>query len=416
MPIPMKSNDFRKLVKDALEHLYDTAYLEVHPLLSDLTGAETANRATHAQKLRSLLKESIETLRPPQGIPSRSPEWRSYLALRYRYVQEMTVGQVENELGVSRRQLQREIQRGLEALASILWTRHGGEPMAPSPVEPSAAAPAPELESELDQWELARRVCEVRTLVNDALGLLKAALTPGEAAVQIDLPKTLAPVLVDTTMTRQALLMTMRLLMQHTCGPIRLTAVQQGEFMEIQIRAPAGAARPAENDWEAPRLLIHRQGGVLSVEDGKEPVWRVTIRLPMVGQTRVLVIDDNPAILQLFERYLTPQHYEIIKSNNGTEIPALVKKSRPAVIILDVMMPNLDGWQVLRNLKENPDTAHTPIIICSVLKEPELALSLGADAYLNKPVERLALLAQIEALLHPAVPSSATPPSRTPNI
>jgi CheY-like chemotaxis protein len=413
--MPMNSDDFRKLVKDALEHLYDTAYLEVHPLLAHLTGADTANRAIHAQKLRGLLKESIEILRPPQGMPSRSPEWRSYLALRYRYVQEMTVGQVENELGVSRRQLQRETQRGLEALASILWTRHGGEPATASAAELPAAVPAPELESELNQWELARQVCEVRTLVADALGLLTAALTPGQASVQIDLPRTLAPVLVDTTMTRQALLMTMRLLMQPAGGPLALTAVRQGEFMEIQLRAPAGAARPAENDWEAPRLLIRRQGGDLSVEDSQAAVWRVNIRLPMVGQTRVLVIDDNPAILQLFERYLTPQHYEIIKANNGVEILALVKESRPAVIILDIMMPNLDGWQVLRTLKENPDTAHTPIIICSVLKEPELALSLGADAYLKKPVERLALLAQVERLLDPQVPASATPPPRSPN-
>ncbi len=178
----IESADFRKHVKDALEHLYDTAYLEVHPLLPHLTGGpDTVNRATHAQKLRSLLKESIEMLRPPQGMPSRSPEWRSYLALRYRYVQEMTVGQVEGELGLSRRQLQREIQRGLEALASVLWTRHGEAPATASPAEPAAPVPAPELESELNQWELVRQACEVRTLVDDALSLLKASLAPQQA-------------------------------------------------------------------------------------------------------------------------------------------------------------------------------------------------------------------------------------------
>jgi CheY-like chemotaxis protein len=404
--MPMESADFRKLVKDALEHLYDTAYLEVHPLLPHLTGgSDTVNRATHAQKLRSLLKETIEMLRPPQGMPSRSPDWRSYLALRYRYVQEMTVGQVESELGLSRRQLQREIQRGLEALASVLWTRHGKESTTASPVEPAAPVPAPELESELDQWELVRQACEVRSLIDDALSLLKAALAPQQAAILVDLPDSLPPVLVDTTMARQALLITVRLLIQQNTGPIRLTAVRQGEFIEIQLHAPAGVVRPGENDWEAPRLLIDRQGGVLSVEGGQDLEWRVCIRLPLGGQTRVLVIDDNPAILQLFERYLTPQHYEIIKASSGTEVLSVVNESRPAVIILDVMMPNLDGWQVLRTLKENPETAKTPVIICSVLKESDLALSLGADAYLKKPVERLALLAQVERLLNPAIPA-----------
>jgi CheY-like chemotaxis protein len=409
----MKSEDFRKLVKEALEHLYDTAYLEVHPLLSHLTRANSSSRATHAQRLRSVLKESIELLRPPQGMPSRSPEWRSYLALRYRYVQEMTIGQVESELGVSRRQLQREIQRGLEALASILWAHHGIEPGV-SPSEAAAIPPAPELESELNQWELSRQTCEVRTLVNDALGLLKAALAPGEVAVEINLPEGLAPVLVDTTMARQALLMTLRLLLQHTQGAVTLSAASQQDFMEIQLRTQPGTSLPAEDDWQAPRLLIHRQGGALSVEEGREHSGRVDIRLPMGGQTRVLVIDDNPAILQLFERYLTPQHYEIIKANSGAEVQDLVKESRPAVILLDVMMPNLDGWQVLRGLKENPDTRNTPVIICSVLKEPELALSLGADAYLKKPVERLALLTQVERLLNPTVSASAEPPPEIP--
>jgi CheY-like chemotaxis protein len=402
--MPIKPGDFRKLVKDALEHLYDTAYLEVHPLLSHLTGSNAVSRTTNAQKLRSLLKESIELLRPPQGMPSRSPEWRSYLALRYRFVQEMTVGQVENELGVSRRQLQREIRRGLEALASILRAHHGTE-SADSPALVAAARPAPDLENELNHWELSRQTCEVRALVNDAEGLLRAALAPGQAAVMIDLPYHLPPVLVDTTMARQALLMVMRLLLQSAHGAITLNAVPQEDCIAIRLQAPAGTLPPPEDSWEAPRLLIRRQGGGLSVEPGKTSAVRVEIRLPLAGQTRVLVVDDNPAILQLFERYLTPQHYEIIKAGSGTGVLTLVKEIRPALIVLDVMMPNLDGWQVLRSLKENPDTARTPVIICSVLKEPELALSLGADAYLKKPVERLALLEQVERLLHPSIPA-----------
>src|SRR5512147_2263532 len=117
----MKLEEFRKLVKDALEHLYDTAYLEVHPLLTQVSGVTTANRATRAQALRSILKDAVEELRPPEGLSSGSPEWRSYLVLRCRDIQGMTIGQVENELGLSRRQLQREIRKGLEALASMLW-------------------------------------------------------------------------------------------------------------------------------------------------------------------------------------------------------------------------------------------------------------------------------------------------------
>ena len=120
----MKLEEFRKLVKDALEHLYDTAYLEVHPLLTQLSGIATANRSTRAQELRSILKNAVEELRPPDGLPAGVPAWRSYLVLRCRYIQGMTMGQVENELGLSRRQLQRETLKGLEALTSMLWANH----------------------------------------------------------------------------------------------------------------------------------------------------------------------------------------------------------------------------------------------------------------------------------------------------
>src|SRR5512141_3132226 len=80
-------NAFRKHVRDALEHLYDTAYLETHPLLAEFPVQAADSRLTRAQKLRTLIKEAVETLRPQDISPTGSPEWRSYLALRHRYVQ-----------------------------------------------------------------------------------------------------------------------------------------------------------------------------------------------------------------------------------------------------------------------------------------------------------------------------------------
>ena len=79
----MESDEFRKQVKDALKHLCDTVYLQVHPLLPQITDATASDQLTRAQKLRGLLKDAIETLRQQQGSPSSSPHeaWRSYLAL-----------------------------------------------------------------------------------------------------------------------------------------------------------------------------------------------------------------------------------------------------------------------------------------------------------------------------------------------
>ncbi len=404
----MELEEFRKLVKDALEHLYDTAYLEVHPLLTQISGVTTVNRSTRAQALRGILRDAVEELRPPEGIPSGSPEWRSYLVLRCRYIQGMTIGQVEDELGLSRRQLQRETLKGLEALASMLWEHHRINTDSLPAVESALGMPLPDLENELDplemeleQWKLTLQNCDVHSLVNDTLWLLRSTIEQSQTNVQVDFPVTLPPVFVDATLTRQALFKIMRLMIQNTQDSLSLTAIPDNGFIVIQMHNTDCTHCLDESGWQAAQRIFHEQGGSMDVENSPSLGFQITIRLPMAGQTRILIVDDNQATLQLFERYLAPHHYEVRKAQGGLEALSMVAENRPDLIILDVMMPTMDGWQVLRSLKQNPGTEKIPIIVCSVLKEPELAISLGARAYLKKPVDRLELLATLERILHP---------------
>jgi CheY-like chemotaxis protein len=398
----MEPKEFAKQVREVLEHLYDTAYLEVHPLLTQMSGTAAMNRSTRAQRLRGLIKDTIESLRPPAGSASGSPEWRSYLALRSRYVLGLSLGQVESELGISRRQLQRELQKGLDAVVSMLWASRESEVEPAALSHANSAAPVQELEKELTQWDLNRQPCTLHELVDDTLGLQKLVREDAGVEWKVDLPDALSPVLVDATLTRQALLKIMRLMAKDNSGTIDLHAVQKDKYVDLLLHSSADAiALPAE-EWQMARMFISQQGGELRAETGPGSGAKVTLSLPLASQTRVLVIDDNQAILQLFERYLTPQHYEVIKARNGPEALQLVADNPPKVIVLDVMMPGADGWQILRSLKQNPATQTTPILVCSVLKEPELAMSLGARAYLKKPVDRLELLATLDRILKPA--------------
>ena len=199
--------EFRKQVREGLEHLYDTAYLETHPLLAQLSNAAADSRLTRAQKLRGLLKDAIEKLRPQEGSPSGSPEWRSYLALRYRYVQGMSQGETESELGISLRQLQRELHKGLDAVATLLWEKRA---MAPT----GSGDETQELEKELDQWSISRQVCAVETLVDDTVWMLKPLLGERRVDLQMNLPRNLPPGFVDATLTRQALFKILRMLVR----------------------------------------------------------------------------------------------------------------------------------------------------------------------------------------------------------
>jgi CheY-like chemotaxis protein len=404
--------DFRKLVKDALEHLYDPAYLATHPLLPQLETLTNANRLTRAQKLRSLLKEAIEAIRPQRNLPAHAPEWRSYRALQYRYVQGMSHGQVESELGISLRQLQRELHKGLDALAALLWEMRVTEAKS----SPEAAWPemgeVQALRNEMSQWRLAREACEVHALLDEALGMLKPLLGQPAPNLRIELPASLAPVLVDATLTRQALFQILRLALQNADGnEIHVEANARGNRVGILIHCLAGGINPLAPDWQMAQLLFEQQGGTLTAEAPAGAGARLLISLPQASPPRVLVIDDNQATHQLFERYLRPHFYEVAHAYSGPDALTQVVETPPDIIILDVMMPTVDGWQVLRGLAEDPMAAAIPVVVCSVLKEPELALSLGARAYLKKPVDRLELLATLAKIQSPAPLAGAAPPS-----
>lgn len=392
----MEFDDFRKQVKDALEHLYDAAHLETHPLLTYFSDSSPATRTTRAQKLRALLKDSIEQLRPHEDLPSGSPEWRSYLALRQRYVQGLSLGEIEIELGISLRQLQRELHKGLDALATQLWEHTQAMSATASPVQ--------ELENELSQWTLVRQNCDLRILIDETLATLQPILDANQTECVVDVSTPLPNILVDATLTRQALLQVLRLAIHASPNRIGLHAIAQTKSVAVMIDYRGQAIDLADENWRKATLLCHQQGGALE----QNGVGQIVLTLPNATQLRILVIDDNAAIQQLFERYLAPQQYDVIHVQDSQDAVRLAVEKQPDAITLDVMMPHVDGWQVLKALGKNPATAQIPIIVCSVLKEPELALALGAHAYLKKPVERLVLVETLARILK--APAEAPPP------
>ena len=106
----------------------------------------------------------------------------------------------------------------------------------------------------------------------------------------------------------------------------------------------------------------------------------------------MLVIDDNAGLVELFGRYLEGEPFRLLGAQNGAQGLRLVEQQQPTMVILDVMMPEQDGWETLQHLKHSEETRRIPVIVCSVLDDPELAFSLGASEFLAKPVSREALL------------------------
>ncbi|MGD8308628.1 MAG: response regulator [Chromatiales bacterium] len=168
-------------------------------------------------------------------------------------------------------------------------------------------------------------------------------------------------------------------------------------------------------------LAISRQfcqllGGDIGVQSEPGKGTRFTVRLPRdiqkaktppagapppeVNPERlVLVIDDDPAALELARRSLVKHGFSVVTASSGEEGIALARQIHPVVITLDILMPGMDGWQVLSALKADPETAAIPVVMMSMVDDRELGFALGAADYMMKPIDRNRLTQVLECLL-----------------
>jgi PAS domain S-box-containing protein len=114
------------------------------------------------------------------------------------------------------------------------------------------------------------------------------------------------------------------------------------------------------------------------------------------ARNTVLVIDDDPAVRDLLTRFLTRDGFDAISCASGNEGLLLAKQHRPAVILLDVLMKDRDGWNVLTSLKSDPELVHIPVIMVTIVDDKKQGYALGASGYLTKPVETTQLSALLE--------------------
>jgi CheY-like chemotaxis protein len=161
------------------------------------------------------------------------------------------------------------------------------------------------------------------------------------------------------------------------------------EYRQQDLQAGTGLAAL---DLRAVETLTATLGGRLLKEPLTDHEERVWVLLPLREETVVLVVDDNQELFELFQRYAVGQAYRLVHAASADQALNLIQSVKPDIITLDLMMPNRDGWEFLRALRSNRASVSIPVIVCSVLEEPELALSLGAQVCLKKPVEQVDLL------------------------
>ena len=158
---------------------------------------------------------------------------------------------------------------------------------------------------------------------------------------------------------------------------------------------PKTAALPAAPS--ASRLATPAAAGGSKPPAGAESLVGA-LRRSTVGK-RILVVDDEPSIVAALTELLQPAGFQAIGCQTGSQAVAKARELRPDAIVLDIMMPEINGFDVLRLLKSEPSTAQIPVIVLSVLDERDKAMALGASEYVRKPFEKNVLLDNVRMLV-----------------
>jgi two-component system, cell cycle response regulator len=117
---------------------------------------------------------------------------------------------------------------------------------------------------------------------------------------------------------------------------------------------------------------------------------------------RILVVDDVPANVRLLEAKLAAEYFEVVTASSGDEALKIIEKQAPDIVLLDVMMPGMDGFEVCTRIRANPKTQFLPVVMVTALSDPVdrvRGLDCGADDFLTKPVNDLALFARVRSLV-----------------
>jgi CheY-like chemotaxis protein len=404
------STQFANRVENAYERLYDLVYLRAHPLVDLVVPDSTLSRRDRAWRLHHALLDAIDELDPGSQAPTFSHEWRRHRLMVLRYVDGLDPQSVADQLAIGRRHYYREQAAAMEAIAQVLWDRYVEQ--APRPME------APEAEREegsLTRLELLRleaarsaqanRYTRLADVLEGVLALWQDRLEERQLEVWVALPDNLPHVSVQRNLLRQILLGLLGYLVERAeQATIRVAAEAKEAALHLSLTVePRSAIQPTSPSKVRERLSAFDELAGLARARilpilARKAVAGFELQLATGSERSVLVVDDNEDVLELFQRYLAPHHYQVAVARTAGEALDLAPQLQPQAITLDLMMPEQDGWDLLRYLLDRPDTRDIPVIVCSVLRQEEAALSLGAVAFLEKPVTEEALLRVLEAL------------------
>ncbi len=408
-------DEFEGELRRALNHFYNPQILRNSPLIEWL-GVRDADAV---ERLRTILRRSIEALCPRADVPDDTREQRFYDVLYNRYIRRWTQQSEAARLGITVRHLRREQAAALAVLADYVLLQFDLLPGSDAMV---GAAPPLSLEAR-DNAEMNREMlwladsqryqtCLVKSVLQEAVELTRPLIKDQHVTVGVECAEGISEVAIPGTVLQQIVLNLLTAEISNlTRGGSIWIAAREGEGRVVLSVAAAARSHEA---WEhkgplESALLMSQQlaelfdGRLTCCDVGDTLVVQIVVPRSQPKVT-VLAIEDNVETLRLWSRYLRGTPFNLVGQSDPSGALLKAIEIRPRLILLDVMMPDVDGWTLLRQLRQEPLTSRIPIIVCTVLPQRALALSLGASDFIQKPTMGQDLRSVLERQISAAAP------------
>ena len=382
-------------VHEALQCLYMPTELAKCTLADVLPESQgVADLVQRAQLLRNSLLDAIQALRPTNRLAPSPSAARAYDCLKLRYVSGLSVEDVAYELSLSARQAYRDLRWAEERITQLLNSRYA--------IRGASAPAAAELDALTQEIEAMARQPErlsLPELVQAALSAVSIIARRQGVSLRYQPPERNVLVTATPGILKEAIIQLISAIAQSSHDTTITVEIAAGEgiaTLSLSFGRLESLSRP---DLMEAALRVANAQNLRYHFNHSECDTTLKLTFPLAARYRVLILEDKPGAQALYERYLENTELEPVPASDPLLAVDTVVAEGTEVVVLDIMMPQTDGWSVLQALRADPRTASVPVVICSVLNDRELGFSLGADDYLSKPVSRADFIDSLRRVL-----------------
>jgi len=406
---------FEEELHNALMHLNDPDYRPSALLLAVL-GYDPGQVSG---PVRSDIIQAIKDLEPLSELPLDTRARRDFDVLHHRFLLGLTQLQTAHRMNTSVRTVRRTERKARYVLACRLWKqRPGWEVLAENLQEEDMIISDDQSATWLSQakQDLAslqagapEGVANVGESIRHAVQVAQGLLPKDDSSMHVGHIDPSMTVAVHPSVLRQTLVVAIaRLARCVSPGQITILAAYRDDEARIVLTSPA-SPEGVLPDVASIREVLALQGGSVEVAE-EEGRISLCIETPVAGGVKVLVVDDNMDLVHFYKRSVRDTKYYIVHAVQGQRTFDAIQAIAPDIIILDILLPDADGWELLMKLRGSAATQSIPIIVCSIVTGEELIRSYSAVQYLRKPFSHRQLIQALDQALDQASTGSLRSP------